>query len=174
MFDVNINFNEIEISSIEKEDVKNIHQWCNKQNIFIAGDENVLEFKELYQRFLEYYFSECEIFLKIAINNKLIGIFRGRVEFKNPSLVWISCFTLENGYLKTNQGEEILNKILLYFSNNFGISNFLFGVPSDDKDILKLLKNSGFQTDRVSNGFFIENGKKSNAIILKKESFYEA
>lgn len=174
MFDVNISFSEIEISSIEKEDVKYIHQWCNKQKVFLADDGKVLEFNEFYQRFLEYYFSECEIFLKIITNSELIGIFRGRIEFKKPSIVWISCFTLKNNYLKTDKGEEILNKILLYFSSNFGICKFLSGVPSDDKDVLKLLKNSGFEADRVSDGFFIENGKKSNAIILKKESLYEA
>lgn len=174
MFDVNIGYKEIKISSIEKEDVNDIYKWCNKENVFIEGRENVLELKELYERFLEYYVSECEIFLKILKNDKLIGIFRGRAEFKNPNLLWISCFTLESKYLKTDKAKEILNNILSYFSNNFGINNFLFGVPFEDKEILNILKDSGFEVERISNDFFIGKEKKSNTIILKKEKFYEA
>lgn len=170
MFDVNINFNEISISSIEKEDVKNLHQWCIKQKVFIDSNNNVLEFKELYQRFIEYYVSECEVFLKIMKKNNLIGIFKGRIEFKNPNIVWISCFTLEHEYLENNEGNAILNKILNYFCSNFGICEFLSGVAIDDKDILSIFKHNGFKFERVSSEFFMEKGKMSSALIMKKKN----
>lgn len=170
MFDVNINFKEISISSMEKEDVKELYHWSVDQKVFLDSNNDVLEFNELYQRFLEYYISECEVFLKIMKKNNLIGIFKGRIEFKNPNIVWISCFTLEHQYLENDEGNAILSKILSYFCSNFGICNFLSGVAAEDEDILSILKHNGFQLERISNEFFMENGKMSSAFILKKKN----
>ncbi|MCD3331341.1 GNAT family N-acetyltransferase, partial [Clostridium botulinum] len=81
MFDIKLEFDNIKILSIEKEDVSPIYKWirCNNQFLQNEGNENIT-YDKFYEHFLEYYFSECEFFLKINKENKLIGIFKGRTE----------------------------------------------------------------------------------------------
>ncbi|MFT8315106.1 MAG: GNAT family N-acetyltransferase [Clostridium sp.] len=169
MFDVNIKYGEVSISSVEREDVKHIQLWYNSQKSFLYNSNDYLGTNEFYERFLEYYMSECEIFLKIMKRNNIIGIFRGRIEFKNKNIVWVSCFSMESASLDNNEGNIILDKILKYFLHNFGIEDFLIGVSVKDKKILNVLKNSGFQLVRISNDFFMNESNNGNAVILKKK-----
>ena len=171
MFDVNIKYGDISISSVEKEDVKHIQAWYNNQKSFLYNGNDYLGINEFYERFLEYYMSECEIFLKIININSIIGIFKGRVEFKGENMVWVSCFAMESTYLDNNVGNIVLDKILKFFLHNFGIEDFLIGVSVKDKKILNLLKDSGFQLVRISNDFFMNESTSGNAIILKKKIY---
>ncbi|AGK97028.1 GNAT family N-acetyltransferase [Clostridium pasteurianum] len=171
MFDVNIKYGDFSISSVEREDVKHIQLWYNNQKSFLYNSNDYLGTNEFYERFLEYYMSECEIFLKIIKRNNIIGIFRGRIEFKNKNIVWASCFAMESASLDNNEGNIILDKILKYFLHNFGIEDFLIGVSVKDKKILNVLKNSGFQMVRISNDFFMNESNNGNAVILKKKIY---
>lgn len=169
MFDVKIEYGDISVSSVEKEDVRRIQIWYNNQKFFLYNGNDYLGTNEFYERFLEYYMSECEIFLKIINKNGIIGIFKGRVEFKSENMVWVSCFAMESTYLDNNVGSIVLDKILKFFLHNFGIEDFLIGVSVKDKKILSLLKNSGFQLVRISNDFFVNENDSGNAVILKKK-----
>ncbi|MDF2505797.1 MULTISPECIES: GNAT family N-acetyltransferase [Clostridium] len=171
MFDVNIKYGDVSISSVEKEDVKHIQTWYNSQKSFLYNGNDYLGTDEFYERFLEYYMSECEIFLKIIKINNIIGIFKGRVEFKSENMVWVSCFAMESFCLENNEGNIVLDKILKFFLNNFGIKDFLIGVSVKDKKILTVLKNSGFQLVRISNDFFMNESSNGNAVILKKKIY---
>lgn len=171
MFDVNIKYGEVSISSVEREDVKHMQLWYNNQKSFLYNSNDYLGTNEFYERFLEYYMSECEIFLKIMKRNNIIGIFRGRIEFKNKNIVWVSCFSMESASLDNNEGNIILDKILKYFLHNFGIEDFLIGVSITDKKILNVLKNSGFQLVRISNDFFMNESNSGNTVILKKKIY---
>ncbi|UZW12699.1 GNAT family N-acetyltransferase [Clostridium pasteurianum] len=171
MFDVNIKYGDVSISSIEKEDVKHIRMWYNSQKSFLYNSNDYLETNEFYERFIEYYMSECEIFLKIKKMNNIIGIFKGRIEFKNKNMVWVSCFAMETVFLDNNEGNIVLDNILKFFLHNFGIEDFLIGVSVRDKKILNVLKNSGFQMVRISNDFFMNESNSGNAVILKKKIY---
>lgn len=171
MFDVSIKYGDIIISSIEKKDIKHIQLWYNNQKSFLYNSNDYLDNNELYERFIEYYMSECEIFLKITKFNNIIGIFKGRVEFKSKNMVWVSCFAMELVSLENNEGNLILDEIIKFFSRNFGIEDFLIGVSVKDKKILNVLKNSGFQMLRISNDFFMNESNNGNAVILKKKVY---
>ncbi|MDP4143854.1 MAG: GNAT family N-acetyltransferase [Bacillota bacterium] len=169
MFDINMQFNDIAISSIEKEDIKAIQQWYNDEKDYFDKNENYLEMDELYERFLEYYVSESEFFLKISKHGKLIGIFKGRVEFKNTNKVWIASFIVQHQHKTKEVQDLILKEILNYFLNNYGINEFSTMVTYANKDMLELWKNNGFMLTRISPNFYKHNDKKDNIMILERE-----
>ncbi len=169
MFQVSINYKDINISSVVMEDIKSIQQWFNEKNQLVYyGNGDYLGISELNEIFLEYYVSESEIFLKIIKANKVIGLFKGRFEFKDKNIIWISCFVLEHLYLDSNEENIILDEILKFFLHNYGISEFLIGVSVKEKKTLNLIKSNGFKLVRISNDFFISNEDSSNTMIMKR------
>ena len=169
MFQISINYKDINISSVVMEDIKSIQQWFNEKNQLVYyGNDEYLGISELNEIFLEYYVSESEIFLKIIKANEVIGLFKGRLEFKDKNIIWISCFVLEHLNLDSNEENIILDEILKFFLHNYGISEFLIGVSVKEKETLNLLKSNGFKLVRISNDFLISNEDSSNTMIMKR------
>jgi ribosomal protein S18 acetylase RimI-like enzyme len=170
MFDVSVHFDDISISSVLKEDIISIQKWMNLQKFY--EDEALskpMTLKELEQRFIEYYMSENEFFLKIDKGERLIGIFKGRVEFKyqNEALVW--CYILDDGFRGIGLGSKVLNEILSYFKDNFGITNFSTSIVQGNTEVVRFWKRNKFRLARVSKGFFNVEGKSLDMLILKRE-----
>lgn len=169
MFEVSINYKDINISNVVMDDLNCIQKWFNKKNNLVYyGNDDYLEINEINEIFLEYYISESEIFLKILKDNALIGIFKGRIEFKDENIIWISCFVLDCFYLDNNEGNIILDKILKFFLRNYGIKEFLIGISVKEKKTLNLLMSNGFKLVRISSDFFINRQSSSNAMIMKR------
>lgn len=167
MFDVHIQLEDINISSIEKQDVLDIQKWINYQNCNSTDIDEPLPLKEFYERFLEYYISESEFFLKINQGDKLIGVLKGRIEFKNTNEVWLRYFLLDHNLRGRGIGSKIINNIKDYFSNNLGIDSFYTGVCEKDTRILKFWKKNNFQLFRISKNYFDNDGQELDMIIMR-------
>jgi RimJ/RimL family protein N-acetyltransferase len=169
MFDIVINFEDINISSIEKEDIGYIQKWINLQETY---EEKMmskpLDIDEFYQRFLEYYMSESEFFLKILKENKLIGIFKGRIEFKSTNEVIIWCFILDNVYRGSGLGSKILSRLLEYFKVNLGIEHFSTGIVDGNSKVMKFWNRNKFDFHRRSKSYFDFDGEKKDMLLLKR------
>ena len=100
MLDVKIEYKDIKISNVQEKDLVTIQKLMNKKD-FLEGETNL---EELRERFLESYISQCEFFLKIEKSSILIGILKGRIEFKNENELWIWYFYLSEVYKNTNLG----------------------------------------------------------------------
>jgi RimJ/RimL family protein N-acetyltransferase len=170
MFDINIHFEDITISSIEQENVIEIQKWINTQDNY-DGKALVkpLDFDEFVERFIEYYMSESEFFLKIKKSDKLIGIFKGRVEFKNPNEVLIWCYIIDGSLREKGYGTKILNNILSYFKNNLGIVNFSTGIVEGNMKAIRFWNKNRFSLLRISKNFFNIEGKEFDMLILKRQ-----
>jgi len=166
MFEVSMQFDDINISSIENEDLECIQNWLNLEQEFNA--ENSLEFQDLYKRFLEYYASECEFFLKISKHNRLIGIIKGRIEFKNPNEVWFSFYLLDSKERGSGQGSRILNNIIKCFNESYGISNFFVVALANEVGMLKFLKKNKFDLQRVSKNFYSIEGSYKDMLLFRR------
>ncbi|QGU94904.1 GNAT family N-acetyltransferase [Clostridium bovifaecis] len=150
MFYINLEIQDIKISSIEKEDLEKVYQWLSCEDSFI-------EYRQFYERFLEYYLSECEFFLKINKNSNLIGIIKGKVEFKNPNEVWLSYFILESRMRNQGIGSEILNGIINYFFKDCGIVKFYVKVKENNFKSLVFLRKNNFSPIKLSQGIGDKN-----------------
>lgn len=170
MFDIRIDFEDIHISSIEREDVIQIQKWINSQDIY-DGKTLVkpLHLEEFVERFIEYYMSESEFFLKIKKSEEIIGVFKGRVEFKNPNEVLIWCYILDNSIRGSGYGTKILNNILAYFKNNLGIVSFSASIVDGNMKAIKFWNKNRFNLLRISKNFFNIEGREFDMLILKRQ-----
>ncbi|MFL0267777.1 GNAT family N-acetyltransferase [Candidatus Clostridium radicumherbarum] len=166
MFDVDFYIEDISVSSIEKEDVILVQHWINNQYIN-SENEKPLMFNDFYERFLEYYVSENEFFLKIEMEDKLIGVIKGRIEFKNINEVWLWYYLLDKDYRNKGIGSKIIEAMIKYFNVELGIFDFYAVVSERDTDIYNFWKKSSFKKIRVSKDFFNISGEDMDMIILK-------
>lgn len=165
MLEVELRFDDIDISNIKKRNLPKIQRWMILQDQFV-NDETDLQ--ELEERFLESYISECEFFLKINKKNELIGIIKGRIEFKNPNEVWIWSFYIDDEHRITNLNNEIIEKLLNYFSEGYGIDVFCSRIIKNDEESLRFWNKIGFKTVRMVKDFYSINGKHMDMLIMKK------
>lgn len=168
MFNIDIKFDDISIINVEKEDVFNIEDWINSQQAFNVDALNNYGIKEFYERYLEYYLSEGEYFLKVICGDKLIGIIKGRIEFKNPNEVWIMCYLMEFRLCSAEISTNIINEFLNHLYKNYGIRNFYTFVSTNNYVMLELWKNNDFQVSRITSNFLEKGSKEDEILILKK------
>lgn len=167
MFDIRLKFENIEILSIEKEDLGYIYKWYVKEESSLhklqgeAMNEN-----QFYERFLEYYLSECEFFLKIIRDKEFIGIIKGRIDFKNPNEVWLGYMMLDHSFRGMRLGSKVLKAIIKYFCIECGIYNFYVKVNEKKFSFISFLRKNKFQVLRFSQ----EAGKdiKNRFVVLTK------
>ncbi|MFU0825176.1 GNAT family N-acetyltransferase [Clostridium sp.] len=153
MFHINLEFDDIKISSIEKEDLLGVYGW-------LQYEDNFIEYDDFYERFLEYYLNECEFFLKVYKDKDLIGIIKGKVEFKNPNEVWLVYFLIGSKARSKGLGSQILNYIINYFSKDCGIVRFYAKIQKTN------FKTLGFWKENQFNPIKLLQGVDDKSIIL--------
>lgn len=166
MFDIDIKLNDINILNVKRKDILPIHRLLLPIKTF--------NLRQLYQRFLEYYISENDFFLKIMSDKEIIGIINGRVEFKNLGEVWIGYFYINNNEL-INMGNmeienNIISSVMQYFNNEYGIKDFYISIDEKDKQGLKFWTENGYGIFRVSKDYYNNNGTKRDMVIMKNIS----
>lgn len=167
MLDVKIEFDDIKIVNIEKKHIASIFNCMESKNY----DKNVVHhplrnIKELEDTFIEYYFNECEFFLEIIHENSLIGLIKGRAEFKNPNEIWILYFLKHKYKFKKETWHKILFKLEEYFFKQYGIDSF-YVIIDNNSNLIDIFKNNGFSFLRI-----YEKDKNNNKqFILKKERY---
>ena len=168
MLDVKLKFDNIKILNIEKEDIETLYK-CIKSNEFIRNIkyDPLINSKELNNIFYEYYLNECEFFLKILYKDKIIGVLKGRAEFKNPNEIWVMYFLKYKEYENTIIWDKILNKLEIYFFQQYAIDNFYIVIDGKNNRFYSVLKNKGFIPTRSCN-ILINDRTEDLNIILKK------
>jgi RimJ/RimL family protein N-acetyltransferase len=175
MFDLSINFNDITISSIVQEDIVCIQKWMNEQQFYAQEALNKpMPLKELQERFIEYYMSENEFFLKIKQEDNLIGIFKGRIEFKTTNEVLIWCYILDKEARGRGLGSKILSEILSYFQDKLGINSFSASIVAGSQNAIKFWSKNKFFLHRISKNFFKVEDKILDMLVLKREGKSES
>ena len=165
MLDVEIEFKDMKISSVEQKDLVGIQKWMETNKVFLK-EESTLE--ELKNRFLESYISECEFFFKIEKSEKLAGILKVRVEFKRQNELWIWFFYLDNVCNKEDLRSGIIKYLMNYFNRRYGVNIFFARVIKDETNSIVFWKNIGFDLARIVKNFYNVNGKYIDMMLMKK------
>ena len=168
MFNIDIVSHDVSIVNVEKEDIFKIEKWINNQRVLNIAAKKNYGIVEFYERYLEYYVSEGEYFLKVLFGSELVGIIKGRIEFKNPNEVWIMCYLLEFKLYSTGISTSIINKFLTHLYENYGMRNFYTFLSVNNLEMLELWKNNDFKISRVTNNFLEVDGKDKDILILRK------
>ncbi|MBZ9608555.1 GNAT family N-acetyltransferase [Clostridium estertheticum] len=168
MFNIDIKFDDVSIMNVEKEDILKIKNWTNKQQAFNIEARLNYDIKEFYERYLECYVSEGEYFLKVLHGSELIGIIKGRIEFKNPNEVWIMCYLIEIRLYDADISNIIINEFSKHLHENYGMCHFYTFVSSNNNAMVEFWKRNNFEESRVTSNFFKINSEDKDIIILKK------
>ncbi|PPK47973.1 ribosomal protein S18 acetylase RimI-like enzyme [Clostridium algidicarnis DSM 15099] len=169
MFNFKTAIDDVVISDINKEDLIDVRQWLNSQKDMDKDFENKgITFEEMLERFLEYYISENEIFFKITKDKKIIGIFKGRFEFKdiNQFIIWY--FLIDKKHRNKGIGTKIITKLIEYSKEKMNIDEICSVTIKDNYDGIRFWKNLGFKEMRIVKDFFDRGNKTKDMIILKK------
>lgn len=162
MLEINEEFGDIEISNIQEEDLPYIEYWNESDEEF--------NFSQLNDRFLESVLSECEYFLKIIRKNKLIGIIKGRVEFKNPNEAWIWFYYLNEEENQNGLDCRIMEELLSYFLQEYDTRLFFTRVAVEDAASVRFWDSIGFKPLRLVKDFYNINEKSMDMLIMEKSS----
>lgn len=157
----------IAISSISKEDAFSISQWIEREKNYLneSSSINSIEFDEFMKRFIEYYITDNEIFLKLQREDEIIGVLKGRIEGKEL-IFWF--FMLGYKFRGIGLGKEIINIIIEHFYNAKGIKSFSAAVSSGNEQALRFWKNNDFEAVRITKNFFEDINNDKDLIIFKK------
>jgi ribosomal protein S18 acetylase RimI-like enzyme len=166
VLDLEMNFEDISISSIEKKDLPQIQILIKNEEPFIYVKDSL---EDLYERYLESYISECEFFLKISKQDILIGVLKGRLEFKNPNESWIWFFYLNAEYRNTGLDSKIIQQVTKYFYEEYGIELFFTRIIKNSEENINFWKKINFEIIRAVKDFYSVNGKYVDMLIMKKK-----
>lgn len=169
MFNLKAVIDDIVISEINKEDLIYVRLWINSQNDIDKNfNSKPVTFEEILERFLEYYISENEIFLKITKDKKIIGIFKGRFEFKdiNQFIIWY--FLIDEKYRNKGIGSKIITNLIEYSKNKMNIDEICSVTIKDNYNGIRFWENLGFKQMRTVKGFFEMGNTTKDMIILKR------
>lgn len=167
MLYVNFIIDNMIITSVQKEDMRCIEEYFKNQ--YKAQDEGI-SINNIYEKFLEYYVSENEFFLKIndKETNEFFGIIKGRVDFKNPHEAWIWSIFLNESMRNMGLGSIILENLSVYLKEEYGVRCFYTRILKDDNFKLNFWTKNGYEIIRFSEDYCKINDKKINMFILKK------
>lgn len=167
MLDINLIIDNMTVSSVQKEDIPYVYDYFKNQ---CKLKKEELEISNIYEKFLEYYVSENEFFLKINTKktNEILGIVKGRVEFKNPHEAWIWYISLNQSIRSKGIGSIILKKLSIYLKEEYGVREFYIRIIKENSYKLNFWTKNGYEIIRVSKDFYKINDKRINMFILKK------
>lgn len=168
MLNLNLVVEDIEVKDVNKNDITKIYNSITKEKLLV-GNKDYMNIEEVYDRFLEYYLTEGEFFVKFECENEFIGFLRGRVEFKKSNKVWINCIHINKEYRNKGIGSKLIIKIIEFLKETYDIKVFYTGILNEEKDDLRFWKRNGFYIERISKEFFDINEKKKDMLILFKQ-----
>ena len=166
---VNFNHNEYKFSCVEERDLSVLNLWIKENNQEVSTLDS-LDPQLFYRRFLEYYVTEDESFIKVTRNGEIIAVFKGRFEFNKKKELFIWLFIIEKRLRNEGVGTEIINEILECFKKQFNINMVQVGVVEKNIDGISFWKSLGFETRRISENFFqTDEIDNRNLVIMGKK-----
>lgn len=167
MIEINFIHDSYNFSSIGKNDLEDIGEWVIKNDGEISS-YSLVDLQILYRRFLEYYITEDEVYIKIVNenDNNIVGIFKGRFEKKNEFFVWL--FIIDEKLRNRGLGSEFLEVIIKYFSKDKEIKNIRVGIAKSNVEALSFWKSCKFEIERISKDFFERSNLEHEDMIIMK------
>ena len=168
MIPVNIKKDNLLIRNIEAHDLKLVLDCINEaeENFKTLGRDILLDYYELEQRYLESLMNSLEYFCGIFIEEKLIGIIKGRIENRVEEELWILSYLLLHEYRNKGIGTKVLKAIEEYFHLNYSIDKYCILILDSNKKGLKFWMDNHYLISRKTNSLGLDNGSKM--IILDK------
>lgn len=169
MIPINICNNDIIIKNIEANELKQVLECVNESadNYKALGRDKPMTCDEIEQRYLESLMNSLEFFCGIYLNNKIIGIIKGRIENKNDRELWLLSYLFLEKYRKMGNGTKVLKIFEEYFLDNYSINKFCILIMENNENAQSFWAKNGYLLTRVTK--LAEKNNFSEMVILEKK-----
>lgn len=164
MLDVQFESEEYEFSNIEEIDIEYVSQWIKENNE--DGTCYSLDSQIFYRRFLEYYVTENEIFIKVKKGQKIVGVFKGRLEVDKKKELFIWLFIIDKEFRSVGMGTEIIEIVIKYFKEKFDVNTIEVGVAEDNYEGIAFWNMRNFKHLRKVQDFFENNEEEKCDLVI--------
>ncbi|MGL4108848.1 GNAT family N-acetyltransferase [Clostridium sp. LP20] len=172
MLDIQFDCKGYRFLSVKEEDLDELAKWIKENN----KDDHTcysLDSQIFYRRYLEYYVTDNESFIKIYKEDRLIAVFKGRVELEGKFQLFVWLFIMEESARNEGLGSEIIEIIIEYFIREYKIDTIEVGVVGNNLEGISFWSSRNFQVARVSKDFFEDREAKERDLVIMKRKNYE-
>lgn len=123
---INIKVEDITIKDIDYEELSQIQALLNESKDMkeLLGKKERFQLEEIKERYLESLSSISDFFLGVYLENKMIGIIKGRFENRSYTEVWFLTYVLGEKYRDSGRGSLILKELETWFETFYSIGAF--------------------------------------------------
>ena len=168
MLDVAFDYDGYKFRSVKECDINILSRWMKKNN----NEDHVSLTDEqiLYRRFLEYYITEDEFFIKVIKDEKIYGVIKGNITRENDMELFLWMFIIDKKNRDRGEGKKIIESFFEYACKKYSLVRIKVGVSSENKKALDFWKCLGFQVYRVSKNIFETSDEIfENLVLMNKE-----
>ncbi|SKA94453.1 Acetyltransferase (GNAT) domain-containing protein [Caloramator quimbayensis] len=168
MIPIKIIKNDYVIRNIKLEELNEALNCINRseESYKTLGRDNYLTFDDIMQRYLETLTNSLEFFCGVYIEEKLIGIIKGRIENNIQKELWLMSIIVLEKYRMKGFGTSIIKDIEEFFIKNYSVKVFCALVVDDNISGKYFWNKNDYKMVRTIKGM-ISNDK--NMTIYKKQ-----
>ncbi len=168
MLDVTFDYNEYKFRSVKECDINILSKWMKENNN--EDHVSIIDEQILYRRFLEYYITEDEFFIKVIKDKKIDGVIKGNIKRENTSELFLWFFIVDKNNRDKGEGKKIIKMFFEYINRKYSLEKIKVGVSSENKKALDFWRCLGFEIYRVTENFFeISEDIFENLVLLNKD-----
>jgi RimJ/RimL family protein N-acetyltransferase len=172
MFSLNIQGDSVYFRDIKPEHLPQILNWYNKIEDFkfATGIDQPMTIEMLTQKYAEISICTNEFFVGIYsyVENKMIGILKGRLEYENKNTVWISSIVIDLVYQNKGYGSLSIRILIEHLKLYSKIKEaYLAVIEVNEQGRRFWSKNCFNEVRRIHNHIRLQN-KQQNVIIMHR------
>jgi len=173
MHSLNIQNDIVYFRDIKPEHLPMILKWYNKVDDFkfATGIDTPMTLEKLTGKYAEVAICVNEFFVGIYSKNesRMIGILKGRLEYKNKYAVWISSIVIDSNLQKKGYGTASVNLLLNVLKTNQNVQDAYLAVIEDNEQGRMFWNKLKFkELRRIENHLKLQN-KPQNVIVMHKQ-----
>ncbi|MDF2841067.1 MAG: Acetyltransferase family protein [Clostridia bacterium] len=180
MLTINLNNENLFFKDIRKDNLQEVLKLYNQNeiNMYATGIDGPMSYEDINQKYLEVLVNSHEFFAGIFtcnlgnIENKMIGVIKGRIDYDNNEEAWISSLLIDSSYQKIGIGTKAVGAILKMLNNTYDIKSVMIGTLSGNNIGREFWRKIGFNYIRTIQQYIKLNNKTEDFIIMKKDLKY--
>ena len=172
MFSLNIGGEKIFFSDIKLEHLPLILKWYNKVDDFkfATGIDHPISLEQLTKKYAEVAICSNEFFVGINTRdeNVMVGILKGRLEYKSKHIVWISSIVIDPDYQNRGLGSAAIELLLNHLKAYCSVKTAYLAVIEENVHGRAFWLKHGFQEMRKIENHLRLQDKQQNVYIMNK------
>lgn len=169
MMPISIQDGDITIRNLKNSELVEVYNCVNQSHdsLKALGRNSAFSLEDIKMRYLETLINSMEFFCGILYKDKIVGLIKGRIEYKEQNQLFIMSLMLIEDIRGKGIGTKTLGAFEDYFFKNFSTNKFCALIMENNKSAQKFWIKNGYKFIRATRGIGIDEG--SCMIILEKE-----